>query len=99
MNQLILSGNLAKDPVTTTVNGNKTVTNISVAVQKPFANDKGEYEAEFFNLSVWGKAGEYIQRNKKKGSEIALRGYVYNKRTVVDGVTNYSVCIGIEGLL
>ena len=53
LNQSIIVGRIVREPeVRETENGNK-VTNITLAVQRPYKNIDGEYETDFISCVLW----------------------------------------------
>ena len=75
MNRVVIVGNLTRDPVIRPV-GEKTVCNFTVAVNRPYTNAKGEKEADFFDVSVWGKMGTVCAQFLHKSSKVAVTGEV-----------------------
>jgi len=95
MNNIILIGNLCRDPeVTTTPNG-IAVCKFSIAVNRNFTNAQGEKEVDFFNIVAWRALGENCGKYLSKGNKVAIRGRVEirnfedkdrNKRQAIDVV-------------
>ena len=52
MNKTILIGRIANDLELKEVN-KENVCNFSLAVQKPYKNAEGKYDADFFQIVVW----------------------------------------------
>ena len=60
MNKVILMGRLTRDPeVRYTQTNNTLVCNYSLAVNRRFARQGEERQADFFNIVAWGKTGEF----------------------------------------
>ena len=76
MNKVMLIGNLTRDPELQTTNAGKSVCRYGLAVQRRFANQDGERDADFFNITVWGIPGENCHRYLKKGSKCAITGRI-----------------------
>lgn len=75
MNNILIIGNLTRDPETTTLTNGNTVTKFTVAVQRKFKKEDGTHDVDFFNCDAWGKIGtEVIAKFCKKGSSIAVQG-------------------------
>lgn len=71
MHQIItITGRLTRDPESNTY-GEKTVCRFAVAVDDGYGDKK---TTDFFNVSVWGKMGEKVQRYQKKGSVVQVIG-------------------------
>ena len=97
MNKVFLIGNLTRDPELTETPNGISVCRFSIAVQRSYANEDGERQADFFNCTAWRGLGETIARYCSKGKKVAvlgsiqLRNYEDNqgiKRTAVDIVVN-----------
>lgn len=76
MNKVMLIGNLTRDPELQTTNGGKSVCRFGLAVQRRFANQDGERDADFFNITVWGIPGENCHKYLRKGSKCAITGRI-----------------------
>ena len=67
-----LTGRLTKDPKQTNWQGT-TVVSFSMAVNTT-KKDGDKYVADFYNISVWGKTGEFILPRIAKGSLVQVYG-------------------------
>lgn len=74
MNQLYLVGRLVKDPEVKVLDNGKEVSNICLAVQRPYKNDNGEYDTDFFDCSLWGNIAKATSEYCNKGEVIGVRG-------------------------
>ena len=74
MNRVCLSGNLCKDIELKKTSSKKAVVSNTIAVNRDFKNDDGEYETDFINIIVWGKTAEYLSKYAKKGDRIERVG-------------------------
>ena len=74
MNRVCLSGNLCKDIELKKTSSKKAVVTNTIAVNRDFKNDDGEYETDFINIVVWEKTAEYLSKYAKKGDRIELVG-------------------------
>lgn len=92
MNTLILTGRLTKDPETRQA-GNSTLSKLSIAVDRRYKTE-GQPDADFFNVSVWGKQAENCGKYLVKGQAVAVHGRIQN-RTYIDkeGVKRYATDI------
>ena len=96
MNKVILVGRLARPPELKKLQGEKTVTNFSVAVDRRFKRD-GSPSADFFNVVAWGRQGEVISQYLGKGSPIAISGRLENRSwTADDGSKRYATDVILE---
>lgn len=74
MNNVVLVGNLASDVEMREVGDGRRVASFRLAVQRRFVNQKGEREADFFPIVVWGKAAEACARYLAKGKKAGVGG-------------------------
>ena len=74
MNKVFLIGRLTRDPELRYTGNNTPVTSFSIAVQRNFANQQGEREADFFNITVWRKQAENVKNYLTQGSQVAIEG-------------------------
>ena len=85
-NNIILIGRLGADPEMAVVGDGKVKASFSIAVDRPYK--KGE--ADFFNISAWGKTAELCGDFLTKGKQIALEGYLQiRKFDKKDGTAGY----------
>ena len=91
MEYRIIIGRLTHEPTMSTTQGYngdlKEIANFSIAVNRPFRNANGEYEADFFNCSAFGKTAETIGKYCGKGKQVCLIGRTQNEKFVnKDGI-------------
>lgn len=68
-----LTGRLTKEPTQKNWQGT-TVVSFSMAVNTTKKLDDGKYQTDFYNVSVWGKTGEFILPRITKGSLVQVYG-------------------------
>lgn len=71
MNAVILVGNLARDPELRTTQSGVACCNLTIAVNRRFANADGQREADFINCVAWRQTAEFIHKYFQKGQKIA----------------------------
>ena len=49
---------------------------VTLAVNRRFKNEKGEREADFISIIIWGKSAETLVSYAKKGSLISIEGEI-----------------------
>lgn len=99
MNRVNLLGRITKDIELKETESKIKYTRFSIAVNKNYKNEDGEYEADFFNVIAWRKTAEIISEHFSKGSRIAISGKLQqNKYTDKDGVERTSVEIVAEDI-
>lgn len=90
MNKVLLTGRLTKDPELRTTGGGLAVASFSLAVNRPFRNREGNYETDFFNVSVFGKSAANVSKYCTKGSQVGVEGRIQNRTyDAQDGTKRY----------
>lgn len=79
MNKVFLIGRLTKDPELRYTSSNIPTASFSIAVNRNFANQNGEREADFINIVVWRKQAENIKNYLSKGSQVAIDGRIQTR--------------------
>lgn len=88
-NKVILIGRLTATPdVSQTPNG-KSVSRLTLAVNRRFKTDTGEREADFISVVFWGKLAETLSSYATKGSLLSVDGELRTRRYEKDGQTHY----------
>lgn len=80
MNKVILMGRLTKDPeVRYTQTNNTLVASFSLAVNRRFAKQGEERQADFINIVAWNKTGEFCSKYFKKGQQVGVIGRIQTR--------------------
>ena len=80
MNLVLISGRLTKDPeVRYTQTNNTLVASFSLAVNRRFARQGEERQADFINVVAWSKTGEFCSKYFKKGQQVAIIGRIQTR--------------------
>ena len=75
MNKVVLMGRLTKDPDTRYTQTNNTlVCSFSLAVNRRFARQGEERQADFINVVAWSKTGEFCSKYFTKGQQVGIIG-------------------------
>ena len=74
MNKIILMGRLVRDPEVRYTQTGKVVCQFTIAVDRPFANQDGQREADFSPVVVWGKPAELCGNSLTKGQRVLVEG-------------------------
>ena len=97
MNKVILVGNLTRDPELITTNSGISLCRFSLAVQRRFANESGEREADFINVVVWRGQADNCYKYLKKGSKAGVVGSIQTRSyDGTDGTKKYSTEVVAE---
>ncbi len=91
MNKVILVGNLTRDPELITTTNGVSLCRFSLAVQRRFAGQDGEREADFINIVVWRAQADNCYKYLKKGSKCGVVGSLQTRSyDAQDGTKRYS---------
>lgn len=82
MNLITIHGRLTRDPETKFFDGDKSVCNISVAVDRAFRDKEGKSVSDFFNCFSFNKQAEIIDKYFKKGDGITIVGEMQNNKYI-----------------
>lgn len=74
MNKVILIGNLANDPELRTTQSGISNCTFRLAVQRKYANQQGQREADFLNIVCWRQTAELCARYLAKGRKVGIEG-------------------------
>ncbi len=74
LNRIILIGRLTRDPELRYTPQGVPVASFSLAVDRPFANQQGQREADFIDCVAWRKLGETVGNHLTKGRLVAVEG-------------------------
>ena len=83
-NYFILIGRVARDVEIRMTSDGRHVLNVTIAVQRPFRNSNGDYETDFFTITLWESMAEVAAENFKKGSTIGIKGRLSQKKVTLD---------------
>lgn len=86
LNNVILIGRLVAKPEIKTLEDGTQVSNIRLAVMRPFRNADGEFETDFIPVSLWHGAAEIANDYCDKGDIIGIKGRVTQRVTEQNGI-------------
>lgn len=89
MNKTLLIGRLVATPEVVQTPTGKSVTRVTVAVNRKFKNSDGEREADFISVVFWGKLAETLVSYAGKGSQLSIEGELRTRSYEKDGSTHY----------
>ncbi len=94
-NQIILVGNVGKDPEIKTTQTGKLVANFSVATSSGASDKK---QTEWHRVVAWEKSAEIVQSYIKKGTMVFVQGQIRTRKWQdKDGSDRWSTEIVIGG--
>ena len=80
MNKAILMGRLTRDPdVRYTATNNTMVVQFALAVNRRFAKEGEERQADFINIVAWDKTAEFCSKYFKKGQQVGIIGRIQTR--------------------
>ena len=80
LNQVILVGRLVYDPELRTLEDGRTVTTITLAIQRGFKNaESGEYDTDFLKCTLWSGIAENTVEYCQKGSTVGVKARLAQK--------------------
>ena len=90
LNRAILIGRVAVDPRLSYTQNGVAVTTFRVAVDRPFTNQQGERETDFFPIVTWRRLAETCAHNLNKGRLVAVEGRLHTRSyQAQDGSTRW----------
>jgi single-strand DNA-binding protein len=91
MNKVVLIGRLTKDPELKFTPGNGTaVATLTLAVDRRVPNKNGQREADFIQVTVWGKSAENTANYMGKGRLMGVSGRIQTRTyEAKDGTRRY----------
>ena len=80
MNKVVLMGRLTKDPETRYTQTNNTlVASFTLAINRRFARQGEERQADFIPIVAWNKTGEFCSKYFKKGQQVGIIGRIQTR--------------------
>jgi single-strand DNA-binding protein len=102
INQVVVSGNLTRDPETRSFPSGMSVCNFSLAVNERVKDkDSGEWgdRVNYFDCSTFGGMGEWLGNNLTKGSGVVVSGRLQWRSWEKDGVKRSAVSIVADSVV
>ena len=97
MNKVFLVGRLTRDPELRYGANNNAVMRSAIAVDRTFANQNGEREADFINITAFGNRAETMKKYLTKGSQIAISGRIQTgSYDGADGKKVYTTDVAVD---
>ncbi|MED4399806.1 single-stranded DNA-binding protein [Metabacillus fastidiosus] len=79
LNRVVLVGRLTRDPELKYTSAGTAVATFTLAVNRNFANQQGEREADFLNVVVWRAQAENAANYLKKGNLAGVDGRLQSR--------------------
>ncbi len=87
INQVILMGNLTRDPELRSTPGGQSVCSFSLAVNRSWQGQDGQTQeaVDYFDVTAWGKLGELVNQYMAKGRKCLVQGRLSQRSWEKDG--------------
>lgn len=87
INQVILMGNLTRDPELRTTPGGQSVCSFSLAINRSWQGQDGQLQeaVDYFDIVAWGKLGELVNQYLRKGRKALVQGRLSQRSWEQDG--------------
>lgn len=79
INNVVLIGRLTRDPELRYTPSNIAVATFSLAVNRNFKNQAGDYEADFISCIMWRQQAENFANWLKKGALVGITGRIQTR--------------------
>ncbi len=84
LNSFELIGRLVEDPTVRVLDDGIKVSNIRLAVNRPFKNSAGEFGTDYITVSLWYGTAQLTEQFCGKGDLIFVRGRIASKIQVIN---------------
>lgn len=74
MNKVFLIGRLTREPELRYTDNNVAVVGFTLAINRDYKNQDGEYDADYINIVAWKNQAENVGKYLSKGSLCAVDG-------------------------
>lgn len=87
INQVILMGNLTRDPELRTTPNGQSVCSFSLAVNRSWQGQDGQAQeaVDYFDVTAWAKLGELVNQYLSKGRKCLVQGRLSQRSWEKDG--------------
>ena len=86
-NQVILMGNLTRDPELKAIPSGLSVCSFSLALNRSFKDASGEWKeaTDYVDVTAWGPLGERVAQYCQKGKQVLVNGSIQSRSWEQDG--------------
>lgn len=97
MNKVQVIGRLTKDPEVTNFQDERKVCRFSVAVNRNYKNENGNFDADFIDCVAWNGKATLFEKHFSKGDLVGIVGRLRtNRYETKDGAIRHSTDIEVE---
>ena len=92
VNQVVLVGNLGKDPDIRKLANGKAVCSLRLATNRKWKDQEGKLQedTQWHTVTAWGGLAETCEKYLEKGRQIFVSGWIKNSTYEKDGQTKFS---------
>jgi single-strand DNA-binding protein len=99
INHVVLVGRLTRDAEFKVLPSGQTVCNFSIAInRRKKVGDQWEDEANYFDIVLWGKQADSLNRYLVKGKQIGIDGELRQDRWQQDGQNRSKVVVSANNI-
>src|SRR5690349_3408444 len=93
VNQVMLMGNLTRDPEVRQTPSGQSVCSFSLALNRAYKNQSGEWveATDYIDVVAWGPLGERVGQYLSKGRRALVQGRLQSRSWEQDGVKRSKV--------
>lgn len=93
VNQVILMGNLTRDPELRSTPSGQNVCSFSLALNRSYKDASGEWQeaTDYIDVTAWGPLGERVNQYLSKGRRCLVQGRLQSRSWEQDGVKRSKV--------
>lgn len=88
LNRIIIMGRLTRDPELKTTGSGVSVCTITLAVERDYAAQGAQREADFIDVVNWRQGAEFVSRYFRKGQLVAAEGRLQSRKWVDNAGNN-----------
>ena len=90
MNKVILIGRICAAPEAFTTQSGVSRSSFRLAVNRPYKNPQGNYDADFLPVIAWRQTADFCNRYLDKGRQVAVEGSIQMRQyDAQDGSKRY----------
>jgi single-strand DNA-binding protein len=86
-NQVILMGNLTRDPELKAIPSGQSVVSFSLALNRSYKDQSGEWKeaTDYVDITAWGPLAERVAQYCQKGKQVLVNGRIQSRSWEQDG--------------
>lgn len=80
LNHICIIGRLTRDPEKRTTQSGKSVTTVTLAVERDRKNESGERDTDFIDVVAFGATADFVCKYFSKGTQAAASGRLQSRK-------------------